>query len=103
MLAQPGGCPELAAAISKTGRLYAWRADRVRDGPAWRVQLSPKSFVSQPAWSPRHRSFYVTTGNVVARIVITRACRPRLAWSRKSQYAQGSPTVAGNPSETACT
>ena len=96
VLAQPGGCPELAAAISKTGRLYAWRADRVRDGPAWRVQLSPKSFVSQPAWSPRHRSFYVTTGNVVARIVITRACRPRLAWSRKSQYAQGSPTVAGN-------
>jgi hypothetical protein len=95
VLAQPRGCPELVAAISKTGRLYAWRADRVTDGQAWRMQLSPKSFVSQPAWSPRHRSFYVTTGNVVARVAITESCRPRLVWSRKSQYAQGSPTVAG--------
>jgi PQQ-like domain len=67
----------------------------VAGGPAWRVRVAKSSFVSQPAWSARHRAFYVTTGRQLVRVGITATCRPRIVLARKELYGVGSPTVAG--------
>jgi hypothetical protein len=100
VVAQPRGCPELVVAVNKNGTLYAWRTDRVRAGPVWRAQMRKGSFyapvIGQPSWSPRHRSFYFATGVRLVRVVVTRSCRGRVAWTTRlpAAYTQGSPTIA---------
>jgi outer membrane protein assembly factor BamB len=102
VVAQRPGCPELVAAVNKNGTLYAWRADRVRAGLVWRAQLRRESFyapvIGQPAWSPRHRSFYFATGAHLVRVAVTRSCRGRVAWKTRVPpgYTHGSPAIAGN-------
>jgi outer membrane protein assembly factor BamB len=99
----PPGCRELVGAVNKNGTLYAWRADRVRVGPVWKVNLRSRrtlypAVIGQPAYSPRHRALFVTTGSQLVKVGIGAGCRPRIAWRlRLAQlWQQGSPTVAGD-------
>jgi outer membrane protein assembly factor BamB len=53
LLFQPRGCPPLAAANSKDGRLYLWNRDDLAAGPLLAVPLSDglNAFVGEPSWS----------------------------------------------------
>jgi outer membrane protein assembly factor BamB len=102
MLVSPAGCGQLVAVPSKNGRLYAWRADAVRKGPAWAVDLRRLKLryplVTELAYSPPLRSIFVATGARLVRVRIGAECRPKIAWThRLPPWAyNGSPTVAGD-------
>jgi len=101
VIIERSGCGELAVALNKNGRLYAWRTSRLRAGPIWSAQLRPGAdyipAIGQPAWSPRQRSFYFAIGDRLTRLEITAACRPRIVWRApvSPAYTHGSPVVAG--------
>lgn len=102
MLVSPGGCGQVVAVPSKNGRLYAWRANAVRKGPVWTLdlrRLKPRyPLVTELAFSPPLRSIFVAMGTRLVRVTISRDCSPRIAWTlRLPRWAyNGSPTVAGD-------
>lgn len=56
LLFQPAGCPPLAAAHAKNGRVYVWSREDLGAGPRWSAHVGPsgidESFLSQPSYSP---------------------------------------------------
>ncbi len=102
ILAERPGCPELVAALNKNGRLYAWRSGRLQAGPVWSAPLRTGNeyvpAIGQPAWSPRHHSFFFAIGNRLTRLAVSGECRPHVAWRAPvpHAYTHGSPTVAGD-------
>lgn len=101
LVASPG-CPEVAVAPSKNGRLYAWRTAAVRKGPAWTFdlrRLKPRyPLVTELAYAPPLRSIFVATGTHLIRLGLGADCRPRVTWRVPlPRWAyNGSPTVAGS-------
>ncbi len=102
VVADPPGCGELVAAQSKSGVLLGWRANAVAAGPAWRLSVQKPNpdapLLTQPAYSPALRSFYVVTWTSLLRIQLDASCKPHVAWSLPLGQAtlEGSPTVAGD-------
>ena len=68
LLLQPSGCPPLAAAHSKNGRLYVWRRDRLVEGPIWTAHIGPNDldspFIGQPSYSAALRTLFVANGRI---------------------------------------
>ena len=101
VVADPSGCDELVVAQAKNGMFFAWKAGDVSSGPAWSLKVQKADpgapLLTQPTWSPRFRSFYVTTASKLVRIRLDAACRPEIAWQTTLGDATlyPSPTVAG--------
>jgi PQQ-like domain len=108
LLFQPIGCPPLAAANNKNGMLYVWRAERLRAGPIWRIQLAldGSAFVGQPSWSARHQLFFdagtrimrngMYVGDGVTAFRVRPRCRFTRVWSTVTGTAtQPPPLVVG--------
>jgi len=100
VLATRPGCSELAVALNKNGRLYAWRTAHVAGGPAWSLRLSPadprRPLISQPAYSPSLRALFVVTGRGLVKIELTPKCKGKIAWTRRLGAINSTPTVAGD-------
>jgi outer membrane protein assembly factor BamB len=53
LLFQPKGCPPLAAANNKIGRMYVWNRNNLAQGVRYRILLGDgPGFVGQPSYSP---------------------------------------------------
>lgn len=94
------GCPELAVALNKNGRLYAWRSSRIAAGVRWSLRVAPGSardpLITQAAYSGRLHSLYVVSTRQVVRVAVTAGCRGRIAWThRYPRSVNSAPTVAG--------
>ena len=91
------GCPALVAGENKNGVIYVWRLKRIGDGLYDSIRVAP-NLNGQPAWSPRTRSLYVGGHDRLIRLVLTRKCRLRAAWSVpfSVESVNGPPTVAGD-------
>jgi hypothetical protein len=102
VVADPPGCPELVAAQTKSGTLFAWRADSIGAGPIWRLQVQPLNMatplLTQPAYSPALNSFFVVTWTSLLRIELDGKCAPHVLWSARlgAGTLEGSPAVTGN-------
>lgn len=101
VVVEEGRCAGLVAAQTKSGVLFAWRADSVGAGPLWQLALQKADpgapLLTQPAFSPRLASFYVVTWSRLVRVALDAACRPRIAWSLPfaEPTLHGSPAIAG--------
>ncbi len=64
LLFQPPGCPPLAAANAKNGRVYAWWRDGLGGGPFWSSRVGPEdlasAFISQPSYSPDLNMLFIS-------------------------------------------
>jgi outer membrane protein assembly factor BamB len=64
LLFQPEGCPPLAAANAKNGRVYVWSREKLSDGPRWSARVGPgelgASFLAQPSYSPELGMFFIS-------------------------------------------
>ena len=64
LLFQPAGCPPLAAAHAKNGRVYVWSREDLEGGPRWSAHVGPsgidESFLSQPSYSPDLDMFFIS-------------------------------------------
>ena len=103
LVVEPTGCGRLVVTQNKNGRLYAWKSGQLFRGVLWSAEVehfvsgkTPPS-LSQPAYAPPLRSFYVVNWARAVRVVVTAACRPRVAWSVPLNtlfLLNGSPTVS---------
>jgi PQQ-like domain len=102
VLADPSGCGELVAAQTKSGAFLGWRADDLGSGPVWQMQVQPSNpatpLLTEPAWSPSLRSYFVTTWTSLIRLEVGDDCKAKVVWKESLGQAtlEGSPTVAGN-------
>jgi hypothetical protein len=68
LLFQPAGCPPLAGAHAKNGRVYVCSREGPRGGPRWSAHVGPsgidESFVSQPSYSPALGMFYISRARI---------------------------------------
>lgn len=64
LLFQPPGCPPLAAANAKNGRVYAWWRADLGAGPFWSSRVGPEdlasAFISQPSYSPDLNMLFIS-------------------------------------------
>jgi outer membrane protein assembly factor BamB len=64
LLFQPPGCPPLAAANAKNGRVYIWNRNGLGAGPIWNARVGPdnlgSAFIGQPSYSPGLNMFFVS-------------------------------------------
>jgi len=64
LLFQPPGCPPLAAANAKNGRVYVWKRDDLYGGAIWSARVGPDDFVDafigQPSYSPGLNMFFIS-------------------------------------------
>jgi outer membrane protein assembly factor BamB len=64
LLFEPPGCPPMAAANAKNGRVYAWLRGNLGGGPVWTVRAGPDTldtaFVGQPSYSTDLNMLYVS-------------------------------------------
>lgn len=64
LLFQPAGCPPLAAANAKNGRVYIWNRQDLAAGPLWSARVGPgelgASFLGQPSYSPELEMFFIS-------------------------------------------
>jgi outer membrane protein assembly factor BamB len=91
LLFQPRGCPPLAAAHAKNGRLYVWLRSDLGAGPIWSTRIGPdnlgSAFIAQPSFSPDRNTIFVSnardydeqgairTFDAVAAFAIDSSCR----------------------------
>jgi outer membrane protein assembly factor BamB len=103
LVVEATGCGRLVVTQNKNGHLYAWKSGQLSHGVLWTVEVEPfvsgktPPSLSQPAYAPPLRSFYVVNWARVVRVVITATCRPRIAWSvplKTFLLLNGSPTVS---------
>jgi hypothetical protein len=102
VVADTADCGEVVAAQAKNGMLFGWSAGAVDAGPTWAVKLQKADpgapLLTQPTWSPRHRSFFVASASKLVRIALGTDCKPKVAWQTTLGDATlyPSPTVAGD-------
>lgn len=64
VLFQPPGCPPLAAANAKNGRVYVWSREDLGAGPRWSARVGPSgledSFLGQPSYSPDLATLFIS-------------------------------------------
>jgi outer membrane protein assembly factor BamB len=64
LLFQPPGCPPLAAANAKNGRVYIWNRNDPGAGPIWSARVGPddlgSAFIGQPSYSASLNMFFVS-------------------------------------------
>jgi outer membrane protein assembly factor BamB len=93
------GCGELAVALNKNGRLYAWRTAKIAAGPSWSVRLIPDDprhpLISQPTYSRALHAIFVSTQRGLVKVAVTRKCRGRIAWRHRLGAVNGTATIAG--------
>jgi outer membrane protein assembly factor BamB len=105
LLFQPRGCPPLAAANNKIGRMYVWNRNRLSDGIRFQPLLAegPASFVGQPSYSPALRMIFVshvavhkdgrTVGDGVIAYSIDNRCRFRQQWLTRVGFGNEPPPL----------
>ena len=68
LLFQPEGCPPLAAAHAKNGKLYVWVRSSLSTGAVWETRIGPDDlgspFVGEPSWSSRLQSLFVANARI---------------------------------------
>jgi glucose dehydrogenase len=108
LLFQPRGCPPLAAANNKIGRMYIWDRNHLRRGTRVSVVLGEGGgFVGQPSYSPQlgmlfesHTAVYRGTtklGDGIGAFKFDAHCRFQRLWKRSVGLGnQPAPLVIGD-------
>ena len=104
LLFQPPGCPPLAAANNKIGRLYVWQRDQLGKGTRVNLLLGGGAgFVGQPSYSPELRMMFeghvaITQngrqiGDGVGAFAIDSKCRFHYRWKRRVGFGNEPPPL----------
>jgi hypothetical protein len=105
LLFQPPGCPPLAAANNKIGRMYVWNRNRLAGGTRLRPPLGegPSAFVGQPSYSPALRMLFEShvavykkgrkVGDGIGAFFIDTRCRFHYRWRRSVGFGNQPPPV----------
>jgi outer membrane protein assembly factor BamB len=104
LLFQPPGCPPLAAANNKIGRMYVWNRDQVGKGTRVNLLLGGgPGFVGQPSYSAELRMLFEghvaishdgrQIGDGVGAFTIDSRCRFRYVWKRRVGYGNEPPPM----------
>jgi outer membrane protein assembly factor BamB len=108
LLFQPPGCPPLAAANNKIGRMYVWARDRLAQGTRFRIVLGEgPGFVGQPAYSPTLRMIFEShvavykgerkLGDGIGAFKIDEKCKFHYVWKKSIGIGnQPPPLVIGD-------
>jgi hypothetical protein len=104
LLFQPRGCPPLAAANNKIGRLYIWQRDQLGKGTRVNLLLGGGAgFVGQPSYSPELRMMFEghvaiaqngrQIGDGVGAFTIDSKCRFHYRWKRRVGFGNEPPPL----------
>jgi outer membrane protein assembly factor BamB len=68
LLFQPQGCPPLAAAHSKNGKVYVWVRSSLATGPIWELRIGPddlaQPFIGEPSWSEQLQTMFISNARI---------------------------------------
>ena len=68
LLFQPRGCPPLAAAHSKNGKVYVWVRSSLATGPIWELRIGPddlaQPFIGEPSWSEQLQTLFISNARI---------------------------------------
>ena len=68
LLFQPDGCPPLAAAHAKDGKIYVWLRSSLASGPIWEARIGPDDlghpFIGEPAWSAELQMLFISEARI---------------------------------------
>jgi len=104
LLFQPRGCPPLAAANNKIGRMYIWNRNQLGKGTRVNLLLGGgPGFVGQPSYSPGLRMLFDghvaisqngrQIGDGVGAFTIDSRCRFRSVWKRRVGFGNEPPPL----------
>ena len=104
LLFQPAGCPPLAAANNKIGRMYVWNRDKLAQGTRFRILLGEgPGFVGQPAYSPGLRMIFEShvavyrgerkLGDGIGAFTIDKRCRFHYVWKKSVGFGNEPPPI----------
>jgi putative pyrroloquinoline-quinone-binding quinoprotein len=93
LLFQPPGCPPLAAANNKIGRMYVWDRNHLAHGTRYRISLGAgPGFVGQPSYSPELRMIFEShvavlrgqakLGDAIGAFKIDKKCKFHFVWKK---------------------
>ena len=104
LLFQPPGCPPLAAANNKIGRMYIWNRNQLHKGSRVNLLLAGgPGFVGQPSYSPELRMLFDghvaisqagrQIGDGVGAFTVDSNCRFRSVWKRRVGFGNEPPPL----------